>query len=633
MARWQSREQRLPAGVLRRPLRGLFPLLLAAVNPGWEGIPSSACHAGGLPLIATGKDRPPGSPWSGHMPRADLPRQRLLTLWFPQLPLDRILRLQAVSLLPSRGGGQAEPTRAAARTAARPQAVIHDSGQALRLRSLDATAVACGLRPGDALTDARARVPDLQVHREAPELEAALLASLADWCDRYTPLVALEAPDRLVLDITGCAHLHGGEAGLMADALARLQRQGFAVRAAIADTAAATRGLACHATSVQQPGVLVPEGEVRKALAPLPLAALGIAPEAVAALSAVGLTRIADILGQPRAPLAARYGLELLRRLDQALGEAGESISPRLAPPLILAERRLFEPVARLEDIEAILLSLGGQVSDALERRVEGGRLFEFTLFRVDGHVQRLMVGTSRPLRGGAALLSLFRQKLKADEGALEAGFGFDLLRLAVLEAQSFAPHQTSLEGGCLGGGSFGGAGEDATTDLAGLVDRLGARLGLARVARFMPVDHHLPEARVHLVPAASVADAALAWDCEPRPGGEAPLTRPLRLLVPAEPVDAVAIVPEGPPLRFRWRRALYRVARSEGPERLAPPWWLGAGGAGRLPETPGEPVHMPTRDYYRIEDEEGRRFWIYRDGLYERETADPRWFLQGVFA
>ncbi len=362
---------------------------------------------------------------------------------------------------------------------------------------------------------------------------------------------------------------------------------------------------------------------MRKALAPLPLAALGIAPETVAALSAVGLTRIADILGQPRAPLAARYGLELLRRLDQALGEAGESISPRLAPPLILAERRLFEPVARLEDIEAILLSLGGQVSDALERRVEGGRLFEFTLFRVDGHVQRLMVGTSRPLRGGAGLLSLFRQKLKADEGALEAGFGFDLLRLAVLEAQSFAPHQTSLEG----------AGDDATADLAGLVDRLGARLGLARVARFLPVDHHLPEARVHLVPAASVADAALAWDCEPRPGEEAPLTQPLRLLVPAEPVDAVAIVPEGPPLRFRWRRALYRVVRSEGPERLAPPWWLGAGGAGRLPDVPGEAVHMPTRDYYRIEDEEGRRFWIYRDGLYERETADPRWFLQGVFA
>lgn len=558
------------------------------------------------------------------MPRADLPRQRLLTLWFLQLPLDRILRLQAVNLLLSRGGGQAEP----ARVAVQPQAVIHDSGQALRLRSLDATAVARGLRPGDALTDARARVPDLQVHREAPELEAALLASLADWCDRYTPLVALEAPDCLVLDITGCAHLHGGEAGLMADALARLQRQGFVVRAAIADTAAAARGLARHATSVQQPAVLVPEGEVRKALAPMPLAALGIAPETVAALSAVGLTRIADILGQPRAPLAARYGLELLRRLDQALGEAGESISPRLAPPLILAERRLFEPVARLEDIEAILLSLGGQVSDALERRVEGGRLFEFTLFRVDGHVQRLMVGTSRPLRGGAGLLSLFRQKLKADEGALEAGFGFDLLRLAVLEAQSFAPHQTSLEGA-----SLGGAGDDATTDLAGLVDRLGARLGLARVARFLPVDHHLPEARVHLVPAASVADAALAWDCESRPGEEAPLTRPLRLLVPAEPVDAIAIVPEGPPLRFRWRRALYRVVRSEGPERLAPPWWLGAGGAGRLPDVPGEAVQMPTRDYYRIEDEEGRRFWIYRDGLYERETADPRWFLQGVFA
>lgn len=512
---------------------------------------------------------------------------------------------------------------------------------AQRIVSLTASARALGLRRGEALADARARVPSLLAEEAEPDLDAALLGFIADWCDRYTPLVALDGEDGLLLDLTGCAHLFGGEEALLSDILARLEAQGFAVRGAIADTPGAAWAMARYGEEV----CIAPGGQ-GMALAGLPLAALRLEVDVIDGLERVGLTRIGDIACRPRAPLAGRFGPELVRRLDQALGVEGEPISPRFAAPLIVAERRFFEPIGRLEDVKAVALSLAGQVCEALERRVEGGRAFELALFRVDGAVQKTVVGTSRPLRDARRILALFAEKLKTDESVLDAGYGYDLVRLAVLEAQEATPSQADLTG-------QGAAKADA--DLAGLIDRLGARLGLDRVTRFLPVERHLPESQTALVPAAAVREDALSWQgfSSVALGGEdfglgyneapsllsgagtpdmpetsdAPLERPLRLFHPAEPVEAVAMVPEGPPLRFRWRRTLYQVARSEGPERIAPPWWVGAADA---PSTAREGV---TRDYFRIEDTDGRRFWLYREGLYARETSRPRWYMHGVFA
>jgi len=588
------------------------------------------------------------------MRRDNLLRQRVLSLWFPDLPADRILRrLNAAG--PQTGRQAADRTGGQdGRAVEPPFAIAEKTGNVQRLTSLNATARSLGLKQGDNLADARARVPHLLIEAAAPDQDAALLERLADWCDRYTPLVALDGTDGLMLDITGCAHLFDGEDAMLADVLTRLGRQGFSVEGAVADTPGAAWAAARYGT-----GGCVASGQEKTALAGLPAAALRLGAETVAGLERVGLATVGALYGRPRAPLASRFGPELVPRLDQALGHSKEAISPRFAAPVVLAERRFFEPIARQEDVEAVILSLAGQVAEALERRVEGGRAFELALFRVDGAVQRLVVGTSCPLRIPRRILALFSEKLKTDEGVLDAGYGYDLIRLAIVESERANPDQLALTAGTPAGDPV---------ELAGLVDRLGARLGIDRITRLLPVDRHLPESQTGFVPAALVKEESLSWigfggaDFGLGPAGEgfagetghglfpaetgragpggaswqelplgipdpAPLERPLRLIDPAEPVDAVAMVPEGPPLRFRWRRVLYRVKRSEGPERIAPPWWVGA------PDAPDPGRTAVTRDYFRIEDEDGRRFWLYREGLYERETAEPRWFLQGIFA
>lgn len=538
-------------------------------------------------------------------------RQRILSLWFRELSTDRLQRREAGRSWRSQNHD------------ARPRAVTKRIGNAERLYGLNAAAMALGLAAGEPLADARARIPALLVEEVDEIADASLLAALADWCDRYTPLVALNGDDGLFLDITGCAHLFAdgskdeggaddGEKGLLADCLTRLEAQGFAVSAAIADTPGAAWAVARFGQGRDKDGAaIVPEGQAHAWLMPLPLAALRIDGEVAAGLARVGLKRIGDVIGRPRAPLAARFGAGFIRRLDQALGVEKEPISPRLSTPALMAERRFFEPISREEDIRGVIAALAGRLAEALERRGEGGRAFELALFRVDGVVSRMVVGTSRPLRAPRRVLALFTEKLASLGDEIDAGFGFDLVRLAVLEAQREAPAQADMAGGA-----------DLEIDLADLIDRLGARLGLARVARFLPCDRHLPEARQALVPAATVRDHALVWSGDTSSADDAPLTRPLRLIEPAEPVEAVAMVPEGPPLRFRWRKALYEVTASEGPERIAPPWWSAEYG----PAQTGL-----TRDYFRVEDGAGRRFWLYREGLYERETEAPRWFLQGL--
>ncbi|SMP28780.1 protein ImuB [Roseibium denhamense] len=528
-----------------------------------------------------------------------------------------------------------------ARGAEPPLAVLDRVQNARRITSLNAAARAFGLKTGDTEADAKARVPHLLCEDAAPGKDRLLLEAVADWCDRYTPLVALDGADGLFLDITGCAHLFGGEDQLLQDIAGRLQRQGFQLKAAIAGTPGAAWAAARYGD-----GGTSPSGNEAGLLSALPVAALRIDAGTAAGLNRVGLTRIGQVLDRPRAPLARRFGPDLMRRLDQALGREGEPISPRFEAPLVSAERRFFEPIGQLDDIKAVALSLAGQVCAALERRLEGGRAFELLLFRADGAVQKLMVGTSAALRDPKRILRLFDEKLKADESVLDAGYGYDLIRLGVIAADSAPSAQASLDGRGV---------QETQAALETLVDRLGARLGIERITRLLPVGQHLPEWQTEQVPAALAREEALSWigfggeDLGLGPPAGNPhnslsgfsgtgtsetvsshsgfLARPLRLIDPAELVEALAMVPEGPPLRFRWRRSLYQVARSEGPERIAPPWWIGAVGQ------PLETKEVVTRDYFRIEDTEGRRFWLYREGLYGRETAQPRWYVQGLFA
>jgi protein ImuB len=321
----------------------------------------------------------------------------------------------------------------------------------------------------------------------------------------------------------------------------------------------------------------------------------------------VGLKRIGQIVGAPRGPLAARFGTMLIRRLDQALGLEEESISPRRPVPALIAERRFAEPVAREEDVSATLVSLAATLAQNLEARGEGARALELSLFRVDGHVARTTIGTSRPVRAPKLVLDLFREKFSGLGEEFDAGFGFDMIRLAVNATASSNPAQIDLTGETSG-----------EADLDQLIDRIGARLGEGHVGRIFPRDSHVPEHAAAFVAPEDVGFTPSGALSNPSFDPSGPIDRPLRLFARPEPVEAVAEVPDGPPVRFRWRRAIYRIARAEGPERIAAEWWRD---------------DDLTRDYFRVEDFDGHRFWLFREGLYGRETAAPRWYLHGLFA
>ncbi|WP_244630902.1 DNA polymerase Y family protein [Aureimonas sp. ME7] len=455
-------------------------------------------------------------------------------------------------------------------------------------------AQALGLHPGLALADARARFPGAEYLPSEPGADRRLLEGVADWCDRYTPLVALDGAAGLVLDITGCSHLFGGAGRLRADLLQRLDAQGFAAEAVVAAHPGTAR--ACVLGRAGAP--VVPPGTERAAIEPLGVCALGIGPEEAGRLHRLGLRRIDDLLALPRAALVRRFGSGLARRLDEASGTARGPIEPRRPVPLLIAERRLFEPVSLSEDILRLVSHLAARLREGLEARGEGAREVELALFRVDGRVERLAVRSGAPLRDAARIERLFAERLKGLGDELDAGFGYDLLRLSVLGAEAMPDRQDDLA-------ARAGA---ATEDLGSLLDRLGTRLGEACVFALDGVDRHRPEA----------AQRRAAPLAPKSPGPVMPLSpRPLRLFGRPEPVEATAEVPDGPIRQFRWRRAFYRVGRIEGPERIAPEWWLGD--------------ETPERDYFRVEDEDGRRYWLFRQSAGPEKPSG--WFLHGLFA
>ncbi len=521
----------------------------------------------------------------------------ILSLFLPRLSIDRLRRWglgETAGTPPERGV---------------PLVVVKKLKNALRIVAADPIAEWCGIRSGMSLAHARGAVPDMHVVEADATADLALLEKIADWCDRYTPLVTLDPPDGLFLDISGCAHLFArkddnGEAALLADCLNRLADQGFAAVGAVASTAGAAWAVAHYGE-----GGVVAAGEETVALAALPVAALKIPPEDEALLDRLGLKRIGQLYDKPKVPLTARFGAHLVTRLDQVLGHLDEPLAPRRPTPQLSAERRFVEPVSEEPFLLQTVRSLAEALQPALARHDLGARLVEAAFFRVDGAVARVSVGTAAPVRAADTLAMLFSERLSGLRCEWEAGEGFDMIRLSVLSAEPLSAAQIDLAGR---------ARNDA--DLRQLVDRLSARLGPSRVTRFVAVDTHIPESAVSASPLSAPAAAAPGWML-PQAHAETPPDRPVRLFSRPEPVDVLAEVPEGPPLRFRWRRALYDVARAEGPERIAPEWW-------RLEDAASE-----TRDYYRVEDTVGRRFWLFREGLYGRESRSPAWYMHGLFA
>lgn len=472
--------------------------------------------------------------------------------------------------------------------------------------ALDAEAEKLGLCKGLALAQARAMHPGFTATPEDTTADRGLLEKVADWCLRYTPLVACEPPDGLLLDIGGCSHLYGSEAGLVSDLAARLTRSGLTHRIAVASTIGAAIAFTHHGkTGIYE------TGKEHAALASLPLVALRIPPQIAAAMARVGLKRIGDILDLPRAPLTARFGADVLRQLDRALGREHEPLTPRLPVAPYIAEQRFHEPIAREEDVLAVTEKLAERLRSMLERRGDGARRLELTLFRADGALRRISAGTSRPLRDPAEIRALFVERLTALADEYDPGFGFDMIRLAVAVTEPCVPAQIGFDH------------DDDKTVLDCLIDRLSARLGNRRVRRFVMQDSHIPEIAASSLPAQTRADDGWAAFRRHRAMHESG-PRPLRMLPKPEPIDAIAEIPDGPPLRFRWRRALHEVIAAEGPERIEGAWWNQEGAA--------------ARDYFRVEDKSGLRFWVFRAGLYRDLTCGknfdpPRWFMHGLFA
>jgi protein ImuB len=482
-----------------------------------------------------------------------------------------------------------------------PLALIETVRQVRRLAAVDSKAAALGLHAGQKATDAMALVPELVTADAEPEADAAALTALVDWCVRYSPAVAADAPDGLFLDISGVAHLWGDEAELMADFRDRLAANGLAFRLAVADTAGAAWALAHYGAD----GTIAPPGGQAELLKPLPPAALRLDSDAAAQIARLGLRRLEQILGLPRAPFGRRFGAAALDRLDQALGRSAEALAFRRPPTPWMARLAFFEPISVPDDMARVTTDVTAKLCARLDAEGQGARRFEIAFHRVDGQALPLTVGLALAGRDARRISRLFHPKLET----VDPGFGIECVTICAYDVEPVSGRQTRLEA------SLAPAVEDG---LAPLVDRLANRLGPERVWRAAPVESHVPELSVGREPALGAPESeARPWD------REAP--RPVRLFRRPEPLeDVTSLLPDEPPRRFRWRGRLYDVARAEGPERIGDEWWK---------REIGDVSILDARDYYRVEDAQGSRFWVFRAGLYGDPEAPPKWWLHGLFA
>jgi protein ImuB len=501
--------------------------------------------------------------------------RRYLSLQSTNLAIDR-LRLKA------RRQGRALPEPFALYATAANGAVLH---------AVDDAAAAAGIAPGMRLADARAILPDLTLAPAAPAADRRFLEGLATWCLRYTPLVAVDPAAALCLDITGCAHLFGGEATLIADLASRLDRQGLGHRLAVASNPALAWAWARHGD-----GERILHGEAAEtARRRLPVRALRQEAAVTTALERLGLSTIAELEALPQRSLVQRFGRDLVLAMGRLQGQGSLPFTPLREVPRFAAQTNWPEPIGRTEDIEAAIQALLERLMRELERAVSGARRLEVLLFRVDGEVLRLALRTGRPSRHAGHLMKLASLELDGSD----IGFGIESIRLEVVDTAPLHPEQADL------------AQSHDAAELARLTDQLRQRLGSDAVQRLVPHASHWPEHAQVTADPAQAEDAPEGWHI--------PQPRPLRLLPEPVRIDAVAPVPDGPPILLHRFGRSEKVREASGPERLEPEWWR-----------TGQPLPRP-RDYYRVVDATGQLLWLYRDGRFD-DADPPAWHVHGVF-
>jgi protein ImuB len=509
--------------------------------------------------------------------------RRILSVWLPRLPTDRLRR------------------RPQAQHSDRALVIAKKIDNALRIHALDQKASRCSLRLGMPLANAIAMAPQIQVVEADERADATLLDNIADWCDRFTPYVALDLPHALLLDITGLPHLFGGERPMVDAVQAALRGQKFTVCTGVAGTSVAARALSHYA-----PNTIVEPGYEADALAPLPVAALDCDARTEHALRRAGLKTIGDVAKRQRVELTARFGKEFTFLLERALGRGDWPISPKRPVPDFMAERRFAEPIVAEAVMMETLRSLAGSLGALLDERGKGARLLVASFYRADGAVRRIGIETGNPTRDPALIARLFQLKIDELSDPIDPGFGFDLIRLEACRTQTDAPQSVTLN-----------ARDNDARDMDRLVDMLSARFGTQCVQRFHRQETHIPEAEGVALPAQH-GRPQTHWKIR-RSADEMP-RRPLRLLHQPEPIAVMAQIPDGPPLHFRWRGVRHSAVFAAGPETISMEWW-------RHQDT------KPARDYFRVEDETGRRYWLYRDGMSAGDGMPALWYMHGLFA
>lgn len=505
--------------------------------------------------------------------------KRVISLYLPSWPTDRLRRM----------AGDKAPA------ADTPLIVVGRDGAKRLVTAADAAAISLGIRAGMPAAKAQALVAGLTVRDADPVGDAEALERLALWIlQRVAPIVAADHPNGIVIDSTGADHLHGGEVAMLDGLLGRLAMSGIEARAAIADTWGAAHALARHAA---RPTFIASPGHGADVIAPLPIEALRLPPTMPGELRMLGFERVSDLLAQPRAPLALRFGPELGRRLDEALGRSAEPIAPIRPDELVEARRVFAEPISAAETIARYTAKLVGALCAALEAKGQGARRLDLICQRVDSRAQAVRIGMARPTRDAKRITRLLCDKIET----IDPGFGIETMTLCATIAEPLDVRQaiTSLI-------------DEAEPDISDLIDTLANRVGERAIYRAAPVASDVPERSVCRVPALA-PDTGAGWpDAWPRPA---------RLFLRPEPVETIALLPDHPPASFTWRGVRRRVQRADGPERVFGEWWK------------RDAELAAVRDYFQVEDDAGERYWLYRAGDGEdAASGSQRWFIHGVF-
>ncbi|RGP40762.1 Protein ImuB [Altererythrobacter insulae] len=511
-----------------------------------------------------------------------------MSIWLAQLAVDRWRLSNGIE----RGqGADADPT-----------VLISETAHGPRITAVNEAGRLAGARVGTMLADARTLCPEIQTASADPAGDLAFLEKLALWARRWGPWSALDPPDGLIVDVTAVAHLFGGERRLIADVQATFAARDLSARLAIAPTAGAAWALAHYGEGGT---ILGTHDDAALRLAQLPVAALRLDPDVLTVLRRLGLKRLEDLNGVGRDALQRRFrnrkspASNPLVRMDQLLGHVPEPLLPVIPQDIPLVERRLMEPIRHRSLLDQVMRDLADDMARALEGKGEGARRLELGLWRVDGEVVIRTLELSASTRDPDHMCRLFAAKL--DD--VDAGFGIEMLRLRASWAESLALDQCDIEN----------AAEEHGTSLNACVDRLTVRLGKKAVQRPVAYASHMPERAQRWQPP---LEAAPAFQ-----GELAFHQRPLKLLDRPEPISVLYATPDGHPRSFRWRGSVCEVTKVDGPERIAPEWWR-------------ERSTARLRDYYRIEDGSGRRYWIYRNGISGDGRGDiPLWYLHGLYA